>query len=488
MHRLPAALGALAVALILAGCLSPSTTPSSIVTKAVPATHALPFTFSTLEGTDPASYGSEPSLGIDPKGDIWISAPAGLGGISHLWLSKDNGSTWKPVAYNPYGANGRGLGGGDTSIAIGKDGSVWITDLWSGSSTVTMSKDGGATWTTSPVGDEVPFNDREWNTVDAHGHGYYLGRTFSPAIAAWVARSDDGGQTWRHVGNPWVAAPGADDANQGHQDGGFITNPKTDAIGVTYSCGTNEVCVSTSTDEGVTWKPVVAAKASGSIANLFPTIAADTAGNWYVSYAVTGPTGKGMTIQVSCSHDGGKTWMAPMNVTTTPADRLMPAMVAGDDGRVAIAWYESASTASTNDLTAMQNAQWNVVMAVTTNAMAMPASFTLQNVTTAPIHKGTVSTEGFQPLSVVTGGSPDRGLGDFFTIAKDSRGMVHLAFVNGSRGGKFTTVHVAELGGISLNDPNGTRVPDAMAGMNMTEAVGDAQAILAPAESGVASP
>src|SRR5581483_1421024 len=208
--------------LLLAGCATPGpATPGASV--GAPSS-ALAFKAIPIPSSASAS---EPSIGVDHKGHVYVSAPTGLPSSSKLWKSEDNGTTWKVLDPNP-----SQLGGGDTSIAIGPKDEVYVTDLWAGSSTISASHDGGKTWTTSPVSSEVPYYDREWNTVDAKGHAYFLGRTFTPGAAAWVSRSDDGGQTWVAQGNPWINPSGGEE----NQDGPFITNPKTDEIAVVYNC------------------------------------------------------------------------------------------------------------------------------------------------------------------------------------------------------------------------------------------------------------
>src|SRR5581483_2276816 len=279
-RRLPMralALVALLFAASFAGCFSTpdaptAVAPASTATEGTVAFEALPI---------PDVRMSEPSIGITPDGHVFISGPAGLGNPSRMVESDDGGKTWK--RNDPHATK---LGGGDTSIAIGLDGAIYVTDLWAGSSTISSSHDGGKTWFNQPLADQVPFDDREWNTVDASGVAYYLGRNFSPGEAAFVSKSTDGGITWVHVGEPWNRAL-AGDANQGQQDGPFLANLATGQLGVVYTCTGNQVCVSTSAkgDAGVTWSPVVAAKAPGRPGNDFPAMAVDTAGNWYVAYA-----------------------------------------------------------------------------------------------------------------------------------------------------------------------------------------------------------
>jgi hypothetical protein len=125
----------------------------------------------------------------------------------------------------------------------------------------------------------------------------------------------------------------------------------------------------------------------------------------------------------------------------------MPWIVAGDPGRVAIAWYETDNLADSNDVAKMKDATWNVALAVSTDALNETAWFDVANVSSEPVHKGSVSTRGLSPGDP---NPPDRGLGDFFTIALDPEGKVHLAFGVGSRGEKFLTTHARQLAGPSL--------------------------------------
>lgn len=376
---------------------------------------------------------SEPHIGIDSEGRIFITGPSGLGGGSPLFISEDGGATFTRVAPNV-----APLGGGDTSIAIAPDDTVYITDLWVGSSTMLVSDDHGKTWWTSPVASQVPYYDREWNTVDSKGVAYHLGRTFTPGVAAWVSRSIDGGRTWIHAGNPWAQAlPG--DANQGRQDGPFFTNPKTDAIGVVYSCATRAVCLSTSADQGMTWKPVVAAQREGAVNNIFPAGAADLDGKWYVAWAERVEDSTQVFMAVSAD---GATFSEPVQVTSGPGVRLFPWMVAGDGGRVALAWYGTDATGDNNDPDAMKDAQWHVYAAQSLDAAGASPTFRVDRVTPEPIKEGTVSTGGL-------GGKADRSLGDFFSLALDPEGRVHFAFVK-SLGGSTSVVHAKQVGGEPL--------------------------------------
>jgi hypothetical protein len=415
----------------VAGCLQPDAPGSEVAPGGddAPAERLFSVPLDLAESGD----ASEPHVAVDSEGRIFITGPSGLGSGSPLFISEDGGLTFARVEPNL----GR-LGGGDTSIAIAPDDTIYITDLWVGSSTMLVSNDHGKTWWNSPIASPVPYYDREWNTVDSKGVAYHLGRTFTPGYAAWVSKSTDGGKTWIHAGNPWNRLL-QDEANQGIQDGPFITNPKTDAIGVVYSCAQNAVCLSTSADQGMTWEPVVAAKGEGRVANIFPAAAADKDGNWYVAYAER--VEDSTQVFMARSADG-KTFEAPVQVTSGPGVRLFPWMVAGDGGRVALTWYETNATGDNNNEEDMKGAQWDVFAAYSYDAASAAPTFRVEKVTPEPIKEGTVSTGGL-------GGSADRSLGDFFSIALDPQGFVHFAYVK-SLGGQTNLVHAKQVAGEPL--------------------------------------
>jgi hypothetical protein len=219
---------------------------------------------------------------------------------------------------------------------------------------------------------------------------------------------------------------------------------------------------------------VVAAKAAGPVGNLFPALAADREGNWYVAYAESQGAPGGQAIKLVWSADGTQ-WSAPVNVTSTAADRLMPWIVAGDQGRVALTWYQASVAGDSNNKTTMAHAVWNVAVAESTDAMDLRPVFAMANASASPNHQATVSTRGFNPLDR---NPPDRGLGDFFTTALDATGMIHIAYVNGSAGAGFQTMEVAQASGPSLF-ADGLPLSGAMS-MPMNEEPGGPISLAAP--------
>src|SRR5437868_1378519 len=72
-------------------------------------------------------------------------------------------------------------------------------------------------------------------------------------------------------------------------------------------------------------------------------IAVDRGHNVYVAWADN--TAGTIDIYVSVSKDRGATWSAPARVRTGLTVSVFPALVAGDAGRAAVAWYGTADAA-----------------------------------------------------------------------------------------------------------------------------------------------
>src|SRR5213594_1663403 len=89
----------------------------------------------------------EPGIDVASDGTIYVNAPAGLlsnlpGSPSFVFRSDDGGATWAPT---PPGGRANLPGGGDSDLSIDPaTGTVYMTDLWLGSATVSRSTDGAA--------------------------------------------------------------------------------------------------------------------------------------------------------------------------------------------------------------------------------------------------------------------------------------------------------------------------------------------------------
>jgi len=107
----------------------------------------------------------EPGIDVATDGTIYVNAPASflsnlLGSPSHVFRSDDGGASW--TLTDPGPLRGNLSRGGDSDIAIDSaDGTLYMTDLWLGSSTVSVSHDKGASWVSVPT-HGVVVQDRQW--------------------------------------------------------------------------------------------------------------------------------------------------------------------------------------------------------------------------------------------------------------------------------------------------------------------------------------
>src|SRR5213080_1713050 len=133
----------------------------------------------------------EPGIDVASDGTIYVNAPAGLlsnlpGSPSFVFRSDDGGATWTPT---PAGSRANLPGGGDSDLSIDPaTGTLYMTDLWLGSATVSRSTDRGATWLANPL-QGVVVQDRQWVASAGGGNVYHathqipLGLVVSKSVA-----------------------------------------------------------------------------------------------------------------------------------------------------------------------------------------------------------------------------------------------------------------------------------------------------------------
>src|SRR5438552_9504254 len=124
----------------------------------------------------------EPEIKVDISGNIYITAIEGVPAGVDLWKSTDKGATFLYLG-QPDGAqcptgqtctNDAGIGGGDDSIDLSAGGYLYVSSLWLGNVTMSMSMDGGTggvdpgqKWEVNPAAAGVPVDDRQW--IAAYG-------------------------------------------------------------------------------------------------------------------------------------------------------------------------------------------------------------------------------------------------------------------------------------------------------------------------------
>jgi hypothetical protein len=196
----------------------------------------------------PGFVDQAPRLVVLPDGTLMVIYAQGdlAAGVGHLYATRslDEGRTWLPpvlagsqpiqMFFDPETGNEYPQPG-FPSAAVAPDGTVYVANehdssVSSGAITVARSRDGGRTWRSSAVTGVSAFAFFPSVAVDSHGTPgvtWYDLRNDRPGDAAltadaWFASSNDRGRTWRqrHVAGPFDmrAAPFG---SNGHQLGEY---------------------------------------------------------------------------------------------------------------------------------------------------------------------------------------------------------------------------------------------------------------------------
>ena len=361
---------------------------------------------------------SEPGIDVAPDGTLYVNAPVGVlsnvpGSPSQVYRSTNGGATWTTL---PQSLKANLPGGGDSDIAVSKEGTLSETDLWLGNSTVATSSDKGQTWTAQPLQGPL-VQDRQWVAATSGGRVYHVVHQIPTGL--WVSRSVDSGLTYPQQilaatvldQTGCVCPPGnivAEDAGSG------VPGLTGDKVGGVYATSDGGVGFYRSTNGGLTFTNTRPAPASAATTNAaFPVVADDGTGRLAVVWlAINGNTS---TVWFNTSNDFGATWGSPRQLVTGGAN-VYP-WVAFRAGKIAVSLYHS-DTAGTPD-TVPASAQWFESYLESTDGGATFSA--LQSADPTPVKSGPVCTGGINC-------SGDRQLGDFQQVAIDNAGHAVMAY------------------------------------------------------------
>jgi hypothetical protein len=416
------------VFLLVAGCSDPTSDPtgnppaqSTSASDPVASVAASNITFHAPVLLDPDRPGGEPILLVTPKGNLLVAAHpgpthssptagnpdtgliTGMSGQNMMWRSTDGGATWSYVGFMGLGVGMRSteLSISDPDLTYDAAGHIYHVSLYNpGEAQVGLgmarSDDDGVTWTASPL---EPGGDRPW--ISGRGeHEVFV------AVHGSIYRSipGSGGIKLEQVGNSPYGAPD--------------TNLQVGPDGNLYHGGYTGIA--RSTDDGATWTelPNNMTPASSEGWQMGEPVF-DDAGNLYAMWFVDSVVHYGVWAQ-----DGS--WMREWTVTSLPGTHIWPWMVAGAEGRIALAWLgsldaDSADTSST----------WHVYTAFVQDAQTQAPSWTVVDSTPDGIHNGVLCQAG-----VGCAGASDRRLGDFFTAAVLPDGRLGIAVATTTVGGE----------------------------------------------------
>jgi MYXO-CTERM domain-containing protein len=423
------------------------------------------------------------------------------------WYSTDGGKTWTlDGPANPLAGNEQDTGFSDPSLtedappATGPSPqNVYDTGIDLANDALYASNDGGKTWGGTP---DCVQGDRPW-LAGGHNNEVFLATDLEGAEPSSNGKltsghayfhglvQEAGGVIVNISCNPnGIQDPAGGDAQDYYdhitgdiiegasnfKDGGFGIGVLPNASNAWPSAATDPTNTGAPTgafvdSEGTDCKDGTVAEPPGTdgalcteLGPIDPEIALDSANNTYVVWATnprsssngngcngTGAGGAAVepnSVYMIYTPDEGKTWKGPYTIadptTSHNTTMIWPFIVAGSNGNVAIAWYQSNQLTdpdcdSAAQLPGGQPTQWTLqettIQGVNTasyppaSVNAFPAAVccdTFGNAVPHPngvFHVGGICQSG--TTCVATG--QDRRLGDYFTDALDPNGCVLIA-------------------------------------------------------------
>jgi hypothetical protein len=419
---------------LLVVALSAIVSPSFAASK----TAATSIAFSIPVQADPQRFATEPSLLVDPQGQVWTSGPWGFStGQSFLWRSQNTGDTYdlekldvSPVGLRPC-STPVGPGGGDTDqiafTAVNGQHVVMFADLEAVASVlICTSFDGGNSWAVQNVlataQQAEGLADRMWlahDVVDGTDVEYMVNDD-SVSGGDAVYRTIDYGANWEVVAQPAFAT-----ATAIGNPGGITVDQVTHTIFLSntdaLADGTPVVVVgvgrSALSGPIAFTERVVARLAAAPYPADLARVALDTAGGVYVTWAEPADD----STKMASSMDHGTTWSQPATASLRGTKTFFGAIAAGSPGRADLAFYSTTNQAPL----ASNSGPWFVSFAQTLNAASSSPQFAVTVVTPHPVHVNPVCLQGLNCTAVQPA---DRNLGDFMSIAVDASGAALIAY------------------------------------------------------------
>lgn len=354
----------------------------------------------------------EPGVRIARDGTIYVHAILGIPVPSTIFRSTNGGSSFARAAV---GIRDFLPGGGDADVATLPDGTLVLSDLWLGSSTVSISSDRGATWTAAnPVGG-VPAHDRQWLAASSAAV-YHVYNQFGVGLV--VSKSLDGGLTFpissvaaTHAQrNLCVCPPGLMIAEAGTMPAGT-----DDRVGVIYFTASGGIGFARSLNGGLTFGTVAVAPGDRGFSTTmsFPVVA-NARGRRLVAVWLESD-GARTWVAFSRSTNWGETWSHRRRIVIAGTS-LFP-WVDARGSKVAISLYHTTAASVPGGVP--EGAQWFVRYLESADRGTTWTS--LATIDTKRVKAGPICAEGLEC-------GADRELGDFQAVALDARGRAHVAW------------------------------------------------------------
>lgn len=411
-----------------------------------------PLSFAPKRTIDTNRAGGEPVIIAAEDGSLNVSAHAGT---THLykdpfagpgyydflvgyanqtlnWRSDDGGNSWQYVGtaglpQGPHSLTSTGFSDPDYAMDLG--GRIYNVEIDLANVAVFSSDDDGQSYNlANPF---VTAGDRPWVTGGEADEVYLYVN-----LPKQLWRSADAGITWELVQLDFPA------------DGKLFRDPLDPENGLIGPVGTRGgiTNITFSDDKGQTWRtPQLSGSGLPGGTQFFGTIAVDDAGNVYAVSAggYSGPSDTAPNGQVSVNvfvrdpdHPDGGEWQDPVQLDTPDGDALWPWIVAGEEGRVALAWYQTErrpdgtydpDTFHVYAAYSLNGTGQTPVTCDDGTVVAPRPAFDVVRASSSPIHVGDICLSGTTCNAATTPEGGDRRLGDFFSIGTDLAGRIVIA-------------------------------------------------------------
>lgn len=332
------------------------------------------------------------------------------------WRSTDGGRTWRYIGFaglreGPHSASSTGFS--DPDLAIDAGGRIYDVEIDLANDAVFSSVDDGQSYTTAnPM---AAPGDRPWLTAGRADEVYLYVNSLPKSMSV----SRDGGITFTPLPVPPVTSKSQMDPS----------DPTLSTLIGPVGLGTFAI----SKDRAQTWQEYDLGPL-GSATQFFGVLGVDKAGNVYQAAAggYGGPNDVSANGEVSFAYHEratGRTNAQKIRIPTPEGDTLWPWIVAGDDGRAAVVWYQSLKGKPTEFsayVAYTHNAHGTTVTCSDGSTKLIEPQFTVVNASGRPIHSGKICLDGTTCNANTSFEAGDRRLGDFFTVNFDQDGNLFI--------------------------------------------------------------
>ena len=376
----------------------------------------------------------EPGIDVAPDGTIYVNAPAGLlsnlpGSPSFVFRSDDGGATWAPT---PPGGRANLPGGGDSDLSVDPGtGTLYMTDLWLGSATVSRSTD-GASWLANPL-QGVVSQDRQWVAAAGGGNVYHATHQIPLGLVVSKSAAPADGLVFPVS---TVAATPVDQTGCVCPPGNLLAEPgpdilgSGDRVGLIYATSSGGIKFARSTNGALTFTNVAISAASSADTTLaFPVVASAGNGSLHAVWLEVFGTASSR-VRYARSADWGASWTAP--ATLVSAGTSVYPWVAAGGGKVSVTLYH-ADAGGTPD-TVAEGSQWFEAYLESTDGGATFAPLAV--IDSVPVKSGPICTQG-------VGCSADRELLDFQSVTLDGAGRANAVWTRSIDGVSDTEIRFA---------------------------------------------